>query len=286
MAENDTTMQTVYEAAGGREGVLKLATAWHVRVLEDEVVSHAFSHGYHPQHTERLAAYWIEALGGPAAYSEQYGDETSVVRMHSGNGLHEEMDRRAIACFDQAMDDVGIAHDDPLRRVLHDYFAWTTTTTMARYHHSADDVPDGMTVPKWSWDGLVTAETEAIRKAYAALNRNDIPGFAQILDPQIERVEPAEFPSGGTYHGLEAVKAHIAQGRSTWAEGSCEPERFIAAGDKIVVFIYVRVRLKDSTDWIDGRIADVFTFRNGKAIQFRTFADERQALEWAKQEIT
>src|SRR5258706_7181548 len=144
----NTTMRPVYEAAGGREGLLLLAAAWHVRVLEDEVVSHAFSHGYHPEHTERLAAYWIEALGGPALYSEQYGDETSVVRIHSGNGLHEEMDRRAISCFDQAMDDVGIAHDDRLRGVLHDYFAWATTTTMSRYHRSADEVPDGMTVPK------------------------------------------------------------------------------------------------------------------------------------------
>ena len=149
-------MRSVYEAAGGREGILKLAKAWHSRVMEDEIVSHAFGHGFHPQHTERLAAYWIEALGGPADYSDQYGDETSVVRAHSGNGIHKEMDQRAIACFDQAMDDAGISHDDPLRRVLHDYFAWATTTTMARYHHSPDDVPDGMVIPKWSWGGLVT----------------------------------------------------------------------------------------------------------------------------------
>ena len=77
--------------------------------MADEVVSHAFSHGYHPQHTERLAAYWAEALGGPTSYSETYGDETSVVRLHSGNGPHEEMDRRAISCFDQALADVGLA---------------------------------------------------------------------------------------------------------------------------------------------------------------------------------
>ena len=90
-------MKTVYYAAGGLDGLLKLASAWHTRVLEDEVVSHAFSHGYHPQHTERLASYWAEALGGPTTYSDRYGDETSVVRIHSGNGLHEEMDQRAIA---------------------------------------------------------------------------------------------------------------------------------------------------------------------------------------------
>jgi hemoglobin len=146
-------MQSVYEAAGGRIGMLRLAEAWHSRVMADEIVSHAFSHGFHPQHSERLAAYWGEALGGPTSYSATYGDETSVVRIHSGNGLHEEMDHRAIACFDQALEDVGLTAD-PLRRVLHDYFAWATTTTMARYHESADDVPQGLIIPRWSWEGL------------------------------------------------------------------------------------------------------------------------------------
>ena len=145
----------MYDAAGGTDGLRRLAAAWHARVIADEVVSHAFSHGYRPDHTERLAAYWAEALGGPPAYSEAYGDETSVVRLHSGNGAHEEMDRRAIACFDEAIVDAGLAADDRLRNVLRDYFAWATTTTMARYHTSADDVPDGLPLPRWSWDGLV-----------------------------------------------------------------------------------------------------------------------------------
>ena len=148
-------MPSLYDAAGGLDGMRKLAHAWHKRVLEDEVVAHAFSHGFHPLHTERLAAYWAEALGGPTLYSDRYGDETSVVRIHSGNGVHQEMDQRAIACFDQALEDTGLNRDEPLRRALHDYFAWATTTTMARYHHSPDDVPSGMAIPKWSWDGLV-----------------------------------------------------------------------------------------------------------------------------------
>jgi hemoglobin len=145
---------TVYEAVGGIGGLRRLAEAWHTRVMADEEVSHAFSHGYRPDHSERLAAYWAEALGGPPLYSDAYGDETSVVRIHSGNGAHEEMDRRAIACFDQALADTGLAGDAKLRQVLHDYFAWATTTTMARYHRSADDVPDGLAIPRWSWDGL------------------------------------------------------------------------------------------------------------------------------------
>ena len=80
-------------------------------------------------------------------YSDSYGDETTVVKMHSGNGEHDEMDRRAIACFDQALADVGLADDGGLRHVLHDYFAWATKATMSRYHHSADDVPNGLSSP-------------------------------------------------------------------------------------------------------------------------------------------
>jgi hemoglobin len=147
-------MHTVFEAAGGNEALHRLADAWHRRVMADDVVSHPFSHGFHPRHVERLAAYWAEALGGPSRYSDSYGDETTVVRMHSGNGEHDEMNRRAIACFDQALVDVGLADESALRQVLHDYFAWATTTTMSRYHQSADDVPSGLSIPHWSWDGL------------------------------------------------------------------------------------------------------------------------------------
>ncbi len=147
-------MQTVFEAAGGEEGLRRLAAAWHARVLADEVVGHAFQHGFNPDHTERLAAYWAEALGGPRSFTAAYGDESSVVRMHSGNGAHEEMDRRAIACFYQALADVGLTQQPELAEVLHDYFAWATTNTMAAYEASADDVPDGLTIPQWSWNGL------------------------------------------------------------------------------------------------------------------------------------
>jgi uncharacterized protein len=125
------------------------------------------------------------------------------------------------------------------------------------------------------------AETAALKEAYAALNRNDIPAMLQAFDPQIERIEPPEFPAGGTYRGHAAVQVHLSRARETWAEGSCEPEQFIVAGDKIVVFVYVRVRLKQETEWREGSIADVFTFRNGKVIEMRTFADRQQALEWA-----
>ena len=62
----------------------------------------------------------------------------------------------------------------------------------------------------------LAAETEALREAYAALNRNDIPAMVKAFDPQIEWTEPAEYPGGGIYHGHKGVMAHLSQARATW----------------------------------------------------------------------
>jgi len=146
--------QTIYEAAGGQQAFLNLARAWHARCLADPVVSHAFSHGFHPQHSERLAAYWAEALGGPPDYTESMGDQSRVVRMHSGNGEHTEMDERAQICFAQALDDAGLPDDARLRSTLKAYFRWATAA-MAAYPDPATEVPAGLALARWSWDGPV-----------------------------------------------------------------------------------------------------------------------------------
>jgi hemoglobin len=80
------------------------------------------------------------------------GDESRVMRMHAGNGEHHEMDERAQACFAQALDDAGFPYNARLRSTLTAYFRWATTA-MASYPVSADDVPAGLPLARWSWDG-------------------------------------------------------------------------------------------------------------------------------------
>jgi len=123
---------------------------------------------------------------------------------------------------------------------------------------------------------------QALRRAYAAFNRNDVEAAVEALDPEIEWIEPAEFPGGGTYHGHDEVKDYLVQSRAGWVEGSSNPERFLVAGDKIVVFVHTRVRTKTSSLWRETSLADVYTFRAGLAVQMRAFADRREALEWAR----
>jgi ketosteroid isomerase-like protein len=120
----------------------------------------------------------------------------------------------------------------------------------------------------------------ALREAYAAFNRGDIAAAVRSLDPQIEWTEPAQFPGGGTYHGQAGAATYLTQSRAAWAEVISEPERFIPAGDRIVVFVHARVRPKDGTEWQEVRLADVYTFRNGKAVNMRAFADRQEALRW------
>jgi uncharacterized protein len=124
-------------------------------------------------------------------------------------------------------------------------------------------------------------ETETLEQFFAAINRNDMQAITRDFDPQIVRIEPEGFPTAGTYRGIAEVQEHVRKGRGTWAEGTCEPEKFLVKGDKVVVYLHARVRLRDSTEWIGGRFADGFVFRDGKIIEYRSFGERPEALEWA-----
>jgi ketosteroid isomerase-like protein len=127
----------------------------------------------------------------------------------------------------------------------------------------------------------MSTEIEALEQFFAAINRNDMQGITKDFDQQIVRNEPEGFPTAGTYRGIAEVQEHISKGRGTWAEGTCEPEKFLTNGDKVVVYLHVRVRLKDSTDWVGGRFADGFVFRDGKITQYLSFGERVDALKWA-----
>jgi len=123
--------------------------------------------------------------------------------------------------------------------------------------------------------------TVELRAAYAAFNRGDIDTAVQFLDPHVEWIEPAEFPGGGTYHGIEGAKHYLAQSRAGAAQVISEPEQFLSAKSRIVVFVHARVLPKGSNLWQDIKLADVYTFQNGRATEMRAFANREDALRWA-----
>ena len=135
----------------------------------------------------------------------------------------------------------------------------------------------------------MSTEVDALKHFFDAVNRNDMQAMTRDFDPQIVRIEPEGFPTAGTSRGVAEVREHVRTGRGTWAEGRCEPEKFLTNGEKVVVYLYAWVRLKGATEWTGGRFADGFVFRDGKITEYRTFGERVQALEWAgiqDQELT
>lgn len=145
---------SIYEAAGGDPAFLKLANAHHERCLADPVLNHPFSHPGHPQHVERLGAYWAEALGGPPVFSTTCHGHSAMLGIHANNGMPIDMGERFVACFVAAMDDADIPQDEELRSAMRAYMEWAVREVMT-YSPNDATVPASLPMPRWSWDGLV-----------------------------------------------------------------------------------------------------------------------------------
>src|SRR4051794_1838086 len=140
---------SLYEFAGGEPAFLALATAHHARCLADPELNHPFSHAdQHPQHVERLAAYWAEVLGGPRRFSPACGDQSAVLHMHAGNGDLTDLGRRFVACFDAAADDAGLPADPAFRAALHAYMSWAVGDVLS-YGDKDAVVAPSMPMPRW-----------------------------------------------------------------------------------------------------------------------------------------
>ncbi|HET6816326.1 MAG TPA: hypothetical protein VFH66_03770 [Mycobacteriales bacterium] len=145
---------SLFDFAGGAQAMLRLAEAHHTRCLADPELNHPFSHpGQHPQHVERLAAYWGEVLGGPPAYSQECaGDQTTLLAMHSGHGDMDDLARRFVECFVAAMDDATLPADTEFRAAMRAYMECAVREFVA-YPDDPPTVPSGLAIPRWSWDG-------------------------------------------------------------------------------------------------------------------------------------
>jgi len=145
---------TLYEFAGGEQAFEPFAAALHARCLADPELNHPFSHAdQNPEHVPRLAAYLAEAMGGPPRYSAECSDQTHVVWLHSGNGDMSDLGRRFADCFMLAADDAGWPRDPEFRAAIRGYIDWAVDE-VALSHPDDTDIPSGLPLPRWSWDGL------------------------------------------------------------------------------------------------------------------------------------
>jgi hemoglobin len=140
---------SVYDFAGGEDAFRALAAAHHARCLADPSLEHPFSHGTHPDHVERLAAYWGEVFGGPARYP---GGHSRMLRVHSGAEPGDGLGDRFVECFVAAADDADLPRDPEFRALLRAFMEAAVADVFAHGLNGAD-VPDNLPTPRWDWSG-------------------------------------------------------------------------------------------------------------------------------------
>jgi len=145
---------TLFEFAGGEEAFLALAEAHHARCLADPELEHPFSHGVHPDHVERLAAYWAEVFGGPPRFSESMGGHSAMLGIHAGQGAGSDLGERFLACFVAAADDAGLPDDPEFRAALRAYMEHAVAEVVEWSPPERANVPRGFPMPRWGWNGL------------------------------------------------------------------------------------------------------------------------------------
>lgn len=125
-------------------------------------------------------------------------------------------------------------------------------------------------------DSLVTGarHVEIARGAYLAFARGDLDAVLAALDDEIEWHEAEALPNGGIYHGVEAVRrAVFGQLDVDWSGFEAVPERFLDAGDSVVVLGRYRGTSLRTGDRLDVPFAHVWRFLRGRAVRFDQFTD-------------
>jgi len=106
--------------------------------------------------------------------------------------------------------------------------------------------------------------------------------FRDFLDERYELRLPSGYPEGQpTFTGREGLAQMAAMLRDAWSEWRFEPERFLDAGDRVVVFVRVVARGVGSGVPIELPDAHVLTLRDGRLTATRVYRDRSEALQAA-----
>jgi len=118
-----------------------------------------------------------------------------------------------------------------------------------------------------------------VRKLFADFEAGDLAAVFSAFDADIEWVEPyGYFAGAGGVRGLAAVEQVLATYPEVWSEFGLVPERFIDAGDDVVVTGAQRGVARATGALYRGRFCNVWTLAGGKVVRMEAFTDT--ALMW------
>jgi ketosteroid isomerase-like protein len=104
--------------------------------------------------------------------------------------------------------------------------------------------------------------------------------FRDCCDEQLEIRMPADYPEGEEIlRGREGMTQLFAMLRDTWTEFRFEPQRFIDAGQRVVVLVRVVAKGGASGLATERRTAHVWSVRRGRLASIQIYRDRAVGLE-------
>jgi ketosteroid isomerase-like protein len=129
--------------------------------------------------------------------------------------------------------------------------------------------------------GLARADIEALRAGYEAFNLGDWETAFRNADPDVELKTADRVTNPGTYRGLDEIRRFFEDLFEPFEEVVTEPQEFFERGNRIAVFVLVRLRPRGSSAVVENRIGHLWTVRDGKIVRFEIFPEREKALEAA-----
>lgn len=120
------------------------------------------------------------------------------------------------------------------------------------------------------------SNVDILRGGYDAFARGDVAAVLALFDAGIEWYSPEELPGGGTYRGPEEVAGFFATIPEHYQELAVRPERFLAAGEEVVVQGTTSGRVGGVAFAVG--FAHVWRLREGRAVRFREYLDSGKLL--------
>jgi ketosteroid isomerase-like protein len=124
---------------------------------------------------------------------------------------------------------------------------------------------------------MPTSNRELVRMGIDTYNRGDIETLLDYFDPQVVVRDPER--TGRVFRGHEGLREFWAEWLENWDEHRIEPREFIEEGDELLVACDQRGRGKLSRVEVRQDIFLVYRMRDGKAVEFRLYAERAEALD-------
>ncbi|MEX2252732.1 MAG: nuclear transport factor 2 family protein [Thermoleophilaceae bacterium] len=140
--------------------------------------------------------------------------------------------------------------------------------------------PGGILLSLMSQEDTPLSKREHADAMTAAVATRDFKALADLVDPEVELRSVLAGVEGGTYTGAEGLRTWVEDLHSTWDDYRGEIVEFHEVGDDQTLVIFrVRGTAKSSGVPLDSRLAQVWTWRDGKPWRAEAYTDPHEALK-------